>query len=228
MLGRWTIAGIAIAMMMIGTSPSRALVAGETKSVPTMSITIPPDPEDDGADDDSADVKPANAKPAAKISPDEPLPVIEYDVSKLPEPVKQLREKLLEAAKTGDITQLKPIIDANKSPPNLGADEDQDQDPIALLKSLSGDPEGREILAILSEVLDAGYVHVDIGTPQESYVWPYFARYPINALTPPQMVELFRILTSSDFDEMKSFGAYMFYRVGIAPDGTWTHFEAGD
>ena len=117
---------------------------------------------------------------------------------------------------------------ATKAPPNLGADADQDKDPIAFLKSLSGDPEGREILAILSEVLDAGYVHVDIGTPQEAYIWPYFARYPIDTLTPPQMVELFRILTSSDYDEMKSFGAYMFYRVGIAPNGTWTYFEAGD
>lgn len=225
MPGRWTIAGTAIAMLMIGTSPSHALVAGESKSVPTLSITIPPDPEDDGAED-PADAK--KAAPAVKVAPDEPLPVIEYDVSKLPEPVKRLREKLLEAAKTGDINQLKPIIDANKSPPNLGADEDQDKDPIAFLKTLSGDPEGREILAILSEILDAGYVHVDIGTPQEAYIWPYFARYPIDALTPPQMVELFRILTSSDFDEMKSFGAYMFYRVGIAPDGTWTYFEAGD
>jgi len=225
MLGRWTIAGTAIAMLMIGTSPSHALVAGESKSVPTLSITIPPDPEDDGAED-PADAK--KAAPAVKVAPDEPLPVIEYDVSKLPEPVKRLREKLLEAAKTGDINQLKPIIDANKSPPNLGADEDQDKDPIAFLKTLSGDPEGREILAILSEILDAGYVHVDIGTPQEAYIWPYFARHPIDALTPPQMVELFRILTSSDFDEMKSFGAYMFYRVGIAPDGTWTYFEAGD
>lgn len=225
MPGRWTIAGTAIAMLMIGTSPSHALVAGESKSVPTLSITIPPDPEDDGAED-PADAK--KAAPAVKVAPDEPLPVIEYDVSKLPEPVKRLREKLLEAAKTGDINQLKPIIDANKSPPNLGADEDQDKDPIAFLKTLSGDPEGREILAILSEILDAGYVHVDVGTPQEAYIWPYFARYPIDALTPPQMVELFRILTSSDFDEMKSFGAYMFYRVGIAPDGTWTYFEAGD
>lgn len=224
MFGRWTIAAIAVAMMMIGTSPSRALVAGEAKSVPTMSITIPPDPVDEDGGEDPISTKP----PAAKISPDEPLPVIEYDVSKLPEPVKRLREKLLEAAKTGDIEKLKPIIDANPSPPNLGADEDQDKDPIAFLKTLSGDQEGREILAILSEILDAGYVHVDVGTPQEAYVWPYFARYPINALTPPQMVELFRILTSSDYDEMKSFGAYLFYRVGIAPDGTWTYFEAGD
>ncbi|WP_040878479.1 hypothetical protein [Kaistia granuli] len=226
MLGRWTVAGIAVAMTMVGTAPSHALVAGESKSVPTQSIIIQPDPVDDDSLDGADDAEQAAAP--AKISPDEPLPVIEYDVSKLPDPVKRLREKLLEAAKTGDIQQLKPIIDANRAPPNLGADANQDKDPIAFLKSLSGDEDGREILAILSEVLDAGYVHVDVGTPQEAYIWPYFARYPINALTPPQMVELFRLLTSSDYDEMKSFGAYLFYRVGIAPDGTWTYFEAGD
>ncbi len=55
-------------------------------------------------------------------------------------------------------------------------------------------PEGREILAILIEVLEAGYVHVDVGTPDEMYVWPYFARYPVNALTPRQIVELFKLV----------------------------------
>lgn len=105
MFGRWTIAAIAVAMMMIGTNPSRALVAGESKSVPTMSITIPPDPVDEDGGDDPISAK----QPAAKISPDEPLPTIEYDVSKLPEPVRRLREKLLEAAKTGDIEKLKQI-----------------------------------------------------------------------------------------------------------------------
>jgi hypothetical protein len=27
---------------------------------------------------------------------------------------------------------------------------------------------------------------------------------------------------------MKQFGAYIFYRVGIAPDGQWAFFVAGD
>lgn len=224
MLGRWTMAGVVITVAMIGTGEARALVAGDSKPVPTQSIIIQPDPTDE---DSLGDSTPA-AAPSSAISPDEPLPVIEYDISKLPEPVKRLREQLLEAAKTGDIEKLRPILEAGATRPNLGADANQDKDPVAFLKSLSGDEEGREILAILSEVLDAGYVHVDIGTPHESYIWPYFARYPINALTPPQMVELFRLLTSSDFEEMKSFGAYLFYRVGIAPDGTWTNFEAGD
>jgi hypothetical protein len=226
MLTRWTTAGIAVAMATLGVGHAHALAVSESKPVPTQSITIQPDPADE--DDLSDPVAPGTASAPATIPSDEPLPTIEYDASKLPEPVRKLREKLLEAARTGDIEKLRPIIEANRAPPNLGADASQEQDPIAFLKSQSGDPEGREVLAILSEILDAGYVHVDIGTPQESYVWPYFARYPITNLTAPQMVELFRILTSSDYDEMKSFGAYLFYRVGIAPDGTWTNFEVGD
>ena len=97
-------------------------------------------------------------------------------------PVKRLREQIIEAASTGDPEKLRPIIDANGEPPEFSFNEIDD--PIAYLKSLSGDPEGREILAILIEVLDAGYVHVDVGTPEEMYVWPYFARYPVDKLTP--------------------------------------------
>jgi hypothetical protein len=71
-------------------------------------------------------------------------------------------------------------------------------------------------------------VHVDAGTPQEMYVWPYFSRYPIQDLTPEQKVELFRIVTSGDFAEMEQYGAWNFYRVGIGPDGTLHYFVAGD
>ena len=71
-------------------------------------------------------------------------------------------------------------------------------------------------------------VRVDEGTPQEMYVWPYFAHVPLQRLTSEQKVELFRIVTRSDYKKMKEFGAYIFYRVGIAPDGTWHFFVAGD
>ena len=43
-----------------------------------------------------------------------------------------------------------------------------------------------------------------------------------------QRVELFKIVTAGDFDDMKQFGAYIFYRVGITPAGQWTFFVAGD
>jgi hypothetical protein len=101
-------------------------------------------------------------------------------------------------------------------------------DPIAFLKGLSGDKEGQEILAIMEEVLNAGYVHVDVGTPQELYVWPYFFALPLDKLNAKQRVELFKIVTAGDYDDMKQFGAYIFYRVGITPAGQWTFFVAGD
>ncbi|TIV68899.1 MAG: hypothetical protein E5V79_07750, partial [Mesorhizobium sp.] len=84
--------------------------------------------------------------------------------------------------------------------------------PITFLKGLSGDGDGQEILAILEEVLSAGYVHVDTGTPQELYVWPYFFALPLDKLDARQRVELFKLVTASDYDDMKQFGAYIFYR----------------
>ncbi len=154
------------------------------------------------------------------------IPVVEYDPEKLPPPVRRLREQIIEAAATGDPERLRPIFDANGEHPALSFRELDD--PIEALKALSGDPEGREILAILIEVLEAGYVHVDAGTPDEMYIWPYFARYPVDALTPPQLVELFKLVFSGDYEDMKDYGAYISYRVGLAPDGTWRFFLVGD
>ncbi|CAM5763659.1 hypothetical protein LMIY3S_00886 [Labrys miyagiensis] len=154
------------------------------------------------------------------------LPQVFYGDADLPAPVKDLRQKLLAAIKTGELESLRPIINANGETPELsGGDSD---DPIATLKLLAGDPKGREILAIMEDVLEAGYVHVDVGTPQEAYVWPYFARYPLDKLTGPQMVELFRLITAGDFQDMQDKGVYSFYRLGISPDGKWQFFEDGD
>ena len=50
---------------------------------------------------------------------------------------------------------------------------------------------------------------------------------PLKALTPAQRVELFRIVTGADYKDMVEFGAYSFYRLGIAPDGTWHFFVVG-
>ena len=60
------------------------------------------------------------------------------------------------------------------------------------------------------------------------YIWPYFTRYPLDKLLGPQMVELFRLITAGDFQDMQDKGVYSFYRVGIGPDGTWHFFEDGD
>ena len=152
-------------------------------------------------------------------------PILRKDAD-MPEPVRKTWAALRDAARLGDIEALQPLIEAQPSPPTFAFDEiDQ---PIRYLKSLSGDPEGREILAILLEVLESGFVLADPDTPEAMYLWPYFARYPLEELTPEQMVEMFTLLTAGDYQDMLSYGAYIFFRVGISPDGTWHFFVAGD
>jgi hypothetical protein len=171
----------------------------------------------------------AQADSDAKPSVDAPLPTILRSESDMPEPVRETRRKLIEAAKTGDIESLRALMAAEEKPPAVALGDPGD--PIEYLKALSADADGREILAILWEVLDAGFVHVAADAPnagEEVYVWPYFAEYPPEALTPEQQVELFRLLTAADYEDMKSYGTYTFFRVGIAPDGRWLFFLAGD
>jgi len=194
--------------------------------------TEPPAPdkgtvEPEGTIEDGTDGNEQAQPDRPDVDPNAPIPEIQYDLGALPEPVRRMHGLILEAAKTGDLEHLRPLI-------GTGDDQTQfalggmDGDPIAFLKELSGDEAGHEILAILEEVLDAGYVHLGAGTPEDLYVWPYFFAVPLDKLTPPQRVELFKIVTAGDYEDMKSYGAYIFYRVGITPDGRWQFFVAGD
>ena len=152
-------------------------------------------------------------------------PILRKDTD-MPEPVRKTWAAIRDAARLGDIEALQPLIEAQPMPPTFAFDEIDK--PILYLKSLSGDPEGREILAILLEVLESGFVLADPDTPEAMYLWPYFSRYPLEKLTPEQMVEMFTLLTAGDYQDMLSYGAYIFFRVGISPDGTWHFFVAGD
>jgi hypothetical protein len=185
-------------------------------------------PEDEDAPEQVTPDTPADGGVThPKADPAKPLPTVEYDLDKLPEPVRRMHRLIVEACKSGDIEKLRPLVGTGDSMTQLSLTE-VDGDPIAFLKSLSGDSEGQEILAIMEEVLEAGYVHLDAGTPQELYVWPYFFALPLDKLDARQRVELFRIVTAGDYEDMKQFGAYIFYRVGITPQGRWVFFVAGD
>ncbi len=149
------------------------------------------------------------------------------DLDKLPEPVKKMRTALVEAAASGDIEKLRPLLGSGEDETQVTVG-DAPEDPIVALKSLSGDQNGREVLAILLDIMSTGAAHVDKGTPQEAYVWPYFAEKNLDTLSPPEIVELYRIVTAGDVADMKEFGGYNFYRLGISPDGKWKFFVAGD
>ena len=170
----------------------------------------------------------AQAKPSPKPAPPSSVkpPEIITDLSRLPQPVARMRERILAAAKSGELKKLVTAMQTNETMPIFSLGEDKD--PAAFWRTTYPDSEGVEVLAILLGVLEAPYVHVEKGTPQEMYLWPYFARMPIKSLTPEQKVELFRIVTGADYKEMLDFGAYSFYRLGIGPDGTWHFFVSGD
>lgn len=161
------------------------------------------------------------------VDPDAPLPAVEYDLTKLPEPVQRMRQMLVDVAVSGDIEGMRALVGTGARAPLLSLTEET-PDPVVYLKSQAGDEAGREILAIMEEVLNAGYVHLNAGTPEELYVWPYFFGMPLDKLTPRQTVELFKIITGGEYEEMSQIGSYVFYRLGITPAGEWAFFVTGE
>jgi len=174
----------------------------------------------------AAPTKPAQAPPPALSRAQAAAPEIVYDLSLLPLPVARMRARILEAARSGDLEKLVALMQGGETMPifTFGTEKN----PLAYWRSNYPDSGGLEVLAILTNILDAGYVLIDKDTPQAMYVWPYFAFTPLKSLTPQQKVALFRIVTGADYKEMSEFGAYIFYRLGIAPDGTWHFFVSGD
>jgi hypothetical protein len=148
------------------------------------------------------------------------------DLSKLTDKARQTRQRILDAAKSGDLKKVAAVMQQNEMMPvfSFGGDKD----PVEFWQSSYPDSDGIEALAILIEILEMPFVHVDKGTAQEMFVWPYFYALPLKSLTREQRVELFRLVTGTDWREMSDFGAYIFFRVGISPDGVWHFFVAGD
>jgi hypothetical protein len=236
------IAGCATPAWLAVSPAAASPPAGDDQSSPANQVPLPDPlsttpPAASQPDTPEDQDEPQQVEPAApsqdggvvnpRVDPDQPPPEVVYDLSKLPEPVRRMHDLIVDACKSGDIQKLRPLIGTGSSMTQLSL-TDVEGDAIDFLKSLSGDSEGQEILAIMEEVLNAGYVHLDAGTPQELYVWPYFFAFPLDRLDARQRVELFKLVTAGDYDDMKQFGAYIFYRTGIAPDGRWVFFVAGD
>ena len=168
--------------------------------------------------------------PAAKTppapAPSAAAPEIITDLSQLPAPVARMRERILAAARSGELSRLVAVMTSGETLPIFS--QSSGQDPITYWRTNYPDSDGVEILATLIDVLDTGFVHVDEGTPQEMYVWPYFARVPLKTLTAVQKVELFKIVTGSDYKDMLGAGTYNVFRVGIGRDGGWRFFVTGN
>jgi hypothetical protein len=148
------------------------------------------------------------------------------DLSDLPKPVSAMRQRILEAARSGDIFALRSPLRSNESTPNFSFGDATD--PFAYWREASGDKEGREILAVMVEILNMPYAIRGAGTDYEMYVWPYLYESDMAKLTPREEVDLYQLVTPAEAKKMREFGAYTGYRLGIGPDGTWHYFVAGD
>ncbi|MGD9785910.1 MAG: hypothetical protein AB7U49_14610 [Hyphomicrobiaceae bacterium] len=129
------------------------------------------------------------------------------------------------AVSSGNIDDLRTPFEWNELPPSV-ADE-KVSDPIAHWRKQSRDGEGREILAILADLLSLGATRLPIGRDPENsgvYVWPYMAELPLDKLTPQQIVELYRIVPAEKAAEMQKQGTWTWYRLVIGADGTWHSF----
>ena len=96
-----------------------------------------------------------------------------------------MREAILAAALSGHIEELRVPLDWNEMKPDVTPNINDD--PIAYWKKISGDGEGREVLAALANMLQMRHASVPLGKDPENnliYVWPYLAEAKLDALTP--------------------------------------------
>lgn len=140
----------------------------------------------------------------------------------LPQPVADMREAILEAARSGRIEELRHPIELNELKPMIG--DGASDDPIATLKRQSADGEGRDVLAMLERLLESRWAALPLGADIESnriYVWPAFATTGLEGLSPEAQADLARLVPPELLDAMRQAGTYSYWRIGIGADGTW-------
>jgi hypothetical protein len=152
---------------------------------------------------------------------------ISDNLDRLPDAVREKRDRLLAAAESGDMDQLEAIFDAEPAAPTVsfgGPD-----DPIAYLKEYSADGAGLENLAIMAELLESPYAVLDGGDGDFIYIWPSFAAMDgLSDLTPAQLVEAYRLVGVEQFNQLKEYGGWLHWRIYIGPQGDLQAFVAGD
>ncbi|MFM9846340.1 MAG: hypothetical protein ACKVP3_04180, partial [Hyphomicrobiaceae bacterium] len=108
----------------------------------------------------------ARQKSAGGAAAAKPAPVIHYGTDDLPEPVREMREAILTAVRSGKMEDLRIAVELNEMKPIIT--DKAVPDPVAHWRQASVDGEGREILAILGQLLDAGYTVLPIGKDLEN------------------------------------------------------------
>lgn len=148
------------------------------------------------------------------------------DLATLPEPVQTMRQAILDAARKGDIEELRYAIELNEMPPMIGPAAAGE--PLPYLKTISVDGAGAETLARLSLLLEAPCAVVTGKDGAVMYVWPSYAASQLMDLPPADRVELYRLLPPDKAKAMLAKGEYSGWRLGISGSGIWHYLEMPD
>lgn len=143
----------------------------------------------------------------------------------VPAAVMRMRGAILATAASGDIEQMQVVLEMNELRPLIDGQNAPDQ--IARWKRASVDGTGRDVLALLAEVLEGPPARLR-HERGDSYVWPHFADLPLQWLAPGQVVELYRLVPPNEAAAMLKTGRYSHYRLVIGGDGTWHSFARRD
>jgi hypothetical protein len=177
------------------------------------------------------DVSPAGAVPAEEKAATQSKATAKERAyhGSLPQPVADMRDQILSAVQAGNIDELKGAIEWNEIKPDFG--EGPGGDAIAYLKKSSADGEGREVLAILANLLALPPARLAIGSDPENamvYVWPYLAELPPDGLTGSEQVDLLRLVPADKAKAMRDARKWSWWRIAIGADGTWHTFRKYD
>jgi hypothetical protein len=169
----------------------------------------------------------ATAQPRAQpVAPARPRP---SDESSLPAPVQDMLSRLRNAAITGDVMRLRTAIERNEMPPlfQRGVGGVPTAGLVDLLRRRSVDGTGREMLTILTAVLESGFVPVAGGAAPTQYLWPRFARTPWRNMDVNTRASAWRLVRVADIGVSTMMGEAQYHRVIIGAEGTWQLFTSG-
>lgn len=135
----------------------------------------------------------------------------------LPDPVSDTRRAILDAVAAGDIDALLGLMGPTFTA-SFGAPAEE------VFRRLADQGE----LDLVAGVLQTPVGRLEQEGAEALYVWPSaHARAP-EEWTEEDLAGLRQLGTEDEIAEWRAFGGYLGWRAGIAADGTWLYFVAGD
>ncbi len=145
-------------------------------------------------------------------------------LDQLPRGVRRMHQVLTQAVRSGNIEKMREVLQLNELMPLINGQFIHD--PIKHWRAQSLDGSGREILAAISEILELPPVKVMVKR-QVTYIWPYFARGPLDKLSSSELVRLYRLGPATKIAQMLKNKRYWHTQMSVGADGTWHSIEFG-